>query len=84
MSSSASPPRPIFGSVGSRIRLVLGATGHDYVVLLHHDHGQDDGAWQTVDVSQGKGIPKNLLYKKAREFKAVFCVLGETCRSQAK
>ncbi len=43
------PPPPIAGSVGSRIRLILGATGSDWCVLLNEDDGNSE--WQTQDWS---------------------------------
>ena len=43
--TTTSPPRTIVGSVGSRIRIVLGTTGRDYVVVFNHDDGNRQ--WQT-------------------------------------
>jgi len=43
------PPRPIEGSVGSRIRLILGKTGSEWLLLLNEDDG--DLKWQTQDWS---------------------------------
>lgn len=60
MSSSAAPaaPRPIKGTVGSRVRVVLGATGSDWVVLLDEDDGSRE--WQTHLWPANGGIPNGL------------------------
>ena len=39
------PPRPVAGPEGARIRLQLGATGADYLLLLDEDDGNVE--WQT-------------------------------------
>jgi hypothetical protein len=48
MSSSSNipslPPRPIKGSIGSRIRIVLGNTSQDWLLLFNHDDG--NRKWQ--------------------------------------
>jgi len=43
------PPRPIAGSVGSRIRLIFGATASNWLLLLNEDDGNKE--WQTVHMS---------------------------------
>eukprot|EP00548_Thalassiothrix_antarctica_P007690 CAMPEP_0194150702 /NCGR_PEP_ID=MMETSP0152-20130528/44766_1 /TAXON_ID=1049557 /ORGANISM="Thalassiothrix antarctica, Strain L6-D1" /LENGTH=82 /DNA_ID=CAMNT_0038853887 /DNA_START=17 /DNA_END=262 /DNA_ORIENTATION=+ len=40
-------PRPINGSIGSRIRVILGDTGDEWLLLLENDDG--DAKWQTKD-----------------------------------
>jgi len=45
------PPRPINGSVGSRIRVILGDSGDDWLLLTNHDDG--NRMWQTKDWSGG-------------------------------
>lgn len=55
MPTAASAPRAIEGSVGSRIRVILGETGSEYLVLLNEDDG--DREWQTT---AWKGIPNAL------------------------
>ena len=49
------PPRGIRGCVGSRIRVILGETGNDYLLLLNHDDG--DSEWQD---KKWRGIPNAL------------------------
>ena len=41
------PPRQIDGSAGSRVRLILGDTGSEYLLLLNEDDG--NSSWQTKD-----------------------------------
>jgi len=50
--SSITVPRPIVGSIGSRIRVVLGSSGDEWLLLLDHDDG--DSKWQDM---AWKGIP---------------------------
>jgi len=45
-------PRPITGSIGSRIRVVLGNDGDEWLLLLNYDDG--DTKWQSKD---WKNIP---------------------------
>ena len=47
MSSTITVPRPIIGSIGSRIRVVLGSSGDEWLLLLDHDDG--DKKWQVKD-----------------------------------
>lgn len=42
---AATPPAPIEGTIGSRIRIVLGDTGDEWLLLLNEDDG--DRQWQT-------------------------------------
>ena len=46
-------PRPISGSIGSRIRVVLGNEGDDWLLVMNYDDG--NRKWQETD---WKGIPK--------------------------
>eukprot|EP00977_Amphora_coffeiformis_P004590 scaffold991_cov278-Amphora_coffeaeformis.AAC.7 len=48
-SGTTTPPRAITGCVGKRIRVILGPTGQDYLVLLNHDDGVRP--WQEADWS---------------------------------
>jgi hypothetical protein len=48
-------PRRITGSIGSRLRLVLGNDGDEWLLLLNHDNG--DREWQEKD---WKSIPEPL------------------------
>mmetsp|Transcript_19807 Transcript_19807/g.45387 ORF Transcript_19807/g.45387 Transcript_19807/m.45387 type:complete len:455 (-) Transcript_19807:74-1438(-) len=50
--SSITVPRPITESIGSRIRVVFGSSGDEWLLLLDHDDG--DAKWQVKD---WKGIP---------------------------
>lgn len=50
------PPRPIEGSIGSRVRLVFGATAKDFLLILNEDDG--DREFQTYHCSSS--IPKVL------------------------
>lgn len=65
-------PRRITGSIGSRIRLVLGSDGDEWLLLLNHDNG--DAEWQEKD---WKNIPEPLVKQlnnctiKGRDIKAV-------------
>ena len=65
-------PRPIPWSVGSRIRLVFGESGHEWLLLTDHDNG--NATWQVKD---WKGIPYavskqlNNCTAKGRDVKAV-------------
>jgi len=43
------PPQPITGSVGSRVWLIMGATGNNWLLLLNEDDGNTK--WQTPDWS---------------------------------
>mmetsp|Transcript_27390 Transcript_27390/g.39674 ORF Transcript_27390/g.39674 Transcript_27390/m.39674 type:complete len:429 (-) Transcript_27390:732-2018(-) len=45
------PPRPINGSVGSRIRVILGDSGDDWLLVTNHDDG--NRKWQTKIWSGG-------------------------------
>jgi hypothetical protein len=40
-------PRPITGSIGSRIRLIFGDTGNDWLLIIDKDNG--DRRWQDQD-----------------------------------
>ena len=42
-------PSPITGSIGSRIRVVLGKNGNEWLLLLNHDDGRT--TWQVKDWS---------------------------------
>ena len=42
-------PSPITGSIGSRIRVVLGENGNEWLLLLNHDNGST--TWQVKDWS---------------------------------
>jgi hypothetical protein len=55
MPTTTHPPRAIEGSVGSRIRVILGGTGSKYLLLLDEDDGNKK--WQTSD---WHGIPSAL------------------------
>mmetsp|Transcript_7829 Transcript_7829/g.10957 ORF Transcript_7829/g.10957 Transcript_7829/m.10957 type:complete len:429 (+) Transcript_7829:76-1362(+) len=45
------PPKPINGSVGSRIRVILGDSGDDWLLVTNHDDGNTK--WQTKTGSIG-------------------------------
>lgn len=45
--TTESKPRAIFGTPGSHIRVILGETGSDYLLILNEDDGNKE--WQTVD-----------------------------------
>lgn len=49
MSNSSGRPRSISNSDGARVKLLLGATGKDYILLLDEDDGKRE--WQTHDSS---------------------------------
>lgn len=51
----ATPPRRIEGSVGSRIRVILGATGNEWLFLTDNDDG--DSEWQS---HHWKNIPNKV------------------------
>lgn len=57
-----SPPRSIVGSPGSRIKVILGETGSDYIIYCDHDDG--DREWQTVNWPTRSGGPPNGLCKQ--------------------
>ena len=49
--TSRNPPRPIVGSVGSRIRVIFGDTGTNWLLLLDHDDGNrkwQDQYWNDI------------------------------------
>jgi hypothetical protein len=53
-------PRKIAGSAGSRVKLLLGETGDDYVLLLDQDDGNSEWQDMTWENAEG-GIPNGLL-----------------------
>ena len=54
--TSTNRPRSIEGTIGSRIRVILGETGtNNWLLLLDHDDG--DTKWQEV---QWNGVPDQL------------------------
>ena len=58
-------PRPIKGSIGSRIRVVFGETGKEWLLLLNHDNGDtkwQDQQWNNIPTAVDKQI-KNCLAK---------------------
>lgn len=65
-------PRPILGSVGSRIRLVFGDNGKEWLLLLNNDNG--DTKWQSTDwkgMSNAVHNQLNNCEKKGRDIKTV-------------
>lgn len=50
-----SRPRPISGSAGSRIRVILGKTGDDYLYYINEDDGNCE--WQSRDWTVDDGGP---------------------------
>jgi Zinc finger, C3HC4 type (RING finger) len=57
--SSIAEPRPIQGTPGSRIRVILGTTGKDYLLLLNEDDGNTE--WQKIDWKGcGSGFPNGV------------------------
>ncbi|KAL7550482.1 hypothetical protein ACHAWF_013705 [Thalassiosira exigua] len=80
---SCSCPRRINGSAGSRIRVLLGASGSDYLYYLDEDNG--DHEWQTRDWTVEDGGPPselcrqmNAMIKKDRHITdAAFGLSGE-------
>mmetsp|Transcript_15538 Transcript_15538/g.29305 ORF Transcript_15538/g.29305 Transcript_15538/m.29305 type:complete len:436 (+) Transcript_15538:387-1694(+) len=46
---TTSPPRPIAGTIGSRVRVILGDTGNEWILLMNHDNGS--AQWQTTNWS---------------------------------
>mmetsp|Transcript_13171 Transcript_13171/g.28582 ORF Transcript_13171/g.28582 Transcript_13171/m.28582 type:complete len:588 (-) Transcript_13171:241-2004(-) len=66
-----SRPRPITGSAGSRIRVILGETGSDYLYYLNEDNGNTE--WQSSNWTTESGGPPyglrkqiNNIYAKGR------------------
>ena len=53
--SKMAAPRPIPGSAGGRIRVILGETGSDYLYYLDEDDG--DREWQTRNWTVDDGGP---------------------------
>lgn len=52
-------PRAITGSAGSRIKVVLGETGSDYLLLLNEDDGSSE--WQNTSwTTEAGGLPNGL------------------------
>ena len=43
--TTVTTPRPIKGTIGSRIRLIFGNTGKNWLLVLDNDNG--DSIWQT-------------------------------------
>jgi hypothetical protein len=65
-------PRPITGSIGSRIRVVLGNNGDEWLLLLNYDDG--DTKWQSKDwqnIPQTVAKQINNCTAKDRNVKAV-------------
>jgi hypothetical protein len=56
------PPRAIAGSAGSRIKVLLGSEGSDYLLLMDEDDG--DSEWQTQDWTTDEGGLPNGLAKQ--------------------
>ena len=53
---TSTPPRSIDGTIGSKIRIILGDTGDDWLLLLNHDDG--NSKWQ--EQQWGGSIPNPL------------------------
>eukprot|EP00549_Striatella_unipunctata_P011361 CAMPEP_0118683402 /NCGR_PEP_ID=MMETSP0800-20121206/6026_1 /TAXON_ID=210618 ORGANISM="Striatella unipunctata, Strain CCMP2910" /NCGR_SAMPLE_ID=MMETSP0800 /ASSEMBLY_ACC=CAM_ASM_000638 /LENGTH=439 /DNA_ID=CAMNT_0006579909 /DNA_START=96 /DNA_END=1415 /DNA_ORIENTATION=- len=56
---SEQEPRSIDGSIGSRIRIILGDTGSEYLVLLNEDNGNQKWqtkSWNNIPVAVAKQI----------------------------
>ena len=65
-------PRPITGSIGSRVRVILGKDGEKWLLLLNHDNG--DLEWQVKDwenIPQPLSRQINNCTVKGRDVKAV-------------
>lgn len=64
-------PRPITGTIGSRIRLVLGKTGDEWLLLQNHDHGNrewQEKSWDSMPFAVAKQL--NNCMEKGRDTKA--------------
>lgn len=55
IATNMAPPRPIEGTIGSKIRVILGDDGHEWLLLLDHDDGNQK--WQSKN---WKSIPSGL------------------------
>ena len=62
------PPRAITGSAGSRIRVILGDSGTDYLHYLNEDNG--DRKWQTRNWTTDSGGPPSGLCKQMNNISA--------------
>ncbi|KAL3942075.1 MAG: hypothetical protein SGBAC_003671 [Bacillariaceae sp.] len=66
------PPRPIEGTIGSRIRVILGDDGHEWLLLLDHDDGTrkwQSQIWKAIPFGLSKQI--NNCTAKGRYVKGV-------------
>lgn len=66
------PPRPITGTVGSRIRVILGKDGNSWLLLLNHDDGNQEwqsGSWTSIPNGLAKQI--NSCTANGRDVKGV-------------
>jgi hypothetical protein len=50
--TASTPPRPILGTIGSRVCVLLGDTRKEWMLLMNHDNG--DVQWQ---ITNWRGFP---------------------------